>query len=464
MILDVSRAIQDVKIHGAYIDDDEDDDDMELMEDFVGTILQASESTASVIVALNSNTALKFFRIYIYDVAGREWRALPLCSEAALGVIPSRLTVCAALLHANILFMLLAHDLPYPSDLQRVNILAFDVGRGRLALLTFHQRRNRRGGNMVATHLQTAMTDVRSVPPVLVHCAGCLCVVGNVDAVGSIFVCDLASSVYTCYTVPGVRFVSLARATVGDDRYVYIWCRHRFGLEAYCVNREVAFTAFDIRRRTFVSPLPPPPGIGYDDFATAAHVLCTNSEGQPVIHSPGRRSFYLDLTKRLWIPCADSMPAPVDHRAPAEMPYRGCELYSCLEVSDSNVGGVYAVSNAAPFITSLLHFGAGNATALKLRPPPIDGITVMTAGQLCTSFCAALPVVERFDDSFARLIHKKSRQLYDVDKEDNTMSERQSPDTDSSDSGSDVEDGLEYDDDIYGYFDDYEYERSVNLL
>jgi hypothetical protein len=160
------------------------------------------------------------------------------------------------------------------------------------------------------------------------------------------------------------------------------------------------------------------------------------------------------------------MPASIEFRAPAEMPYRGCELYTYLEGSaEFGGGGVYTVSNSAPYITSLLHFGAGESEPVTLRPPPIDGITVITAGQLCRSFCTALPVVERFDDSFAKLIHQKSRQLYDVDKEENNLSGLgQSGNADSSDSGSDIEDGFEYDDDIYGYFDDYEYERSVNML
>jgi len=412
---------------------------------------------------------MKYFRIYLYDVVRRLWRALPLCSEAALGVIPARLSVCACALHASILFLLLSHDLPYPSDLQRVHILAFDVGRGRLALLTFSQRRGRRaagGATPTAVHLQTTMTDVRAVPPVLVHCAGFLCVVGNVDAVGSVFVCDPATSTYMCHAIPGARFVSLARAAVRADRYVYVWCRHRFGLEAYCVNREVAFAVFDVRRRCFSAALPPPPGIGYDDFATAGHVLCVDADGRPVVHSPGRRSYYFDESRHLWAACADAIPAWPDRRmaAAGEMPYRGCELYTFVD-DQSPLGGVYSVANPAPYVTSLTHFGVGQPSTTPLTPPPVDGITVVAAGLLRSTFCTALPGVERYDDSFARLIHRKTRQLYDADVEGSLLVGRHDDNASCSDSdSSDVEDGLEYDDDIYGYFDDYEYERSIHML
>ncbi len=36
-----------------------------------------------------------------------------------------------------------------------------------------------------------------------------------------------------------MRFISLARAVKKDDRFVYIWCRHRYGHEEYCINKEV---------------------------------------------------------------------------------------------------------------------------------------------------------------------------------------------------------------------------------
>ena len=469
-------ALQEVEENAAYIDDDDDDDDEndDLTCELVRAILEASEPSDPVLVALNCNFPMKYFRIYLYDVVRRLWRALPLCTEAALGVMPARLSVCACALHASILFLLLSHDLPYPSDLQRLHILAFDVGRGRLALLTFTQRRSRRatgGAPPTAVHLQTTMTDVRAVPPVLVYCAGFLCVVGNVDAVGSVFVCDPATSTYTCHAVPGARFVSLARAAVRADRYVYVWCRHRFGLEAYCVNREVAFAVFDVRRRCFSAPLPPPPGVGYDDFATAGHVLCVDAGGRPVVHSPGRRSYYFDESRHVWAACTDAMPAWPERRFPAsaEMPYRGCELYTFMDAGDESViNGVYSVGNAAPYVTSLTYFGVGQTSTVPLTPPPVDGITVLAAGYLRSTFCTALPAVQRYDDSFARLVHRKTRQLYDADVEGSVVVGRHAGgDADScttdSDS-SDVEDGLEYDDDIYGYFDDYEYERSIHML
>ena len=44
--------------------------------------------------------------------------------------------------------------------------------------------------------------------------------------------------------VPGVRFISLARAVKKEDQFVFIWCRHRYGHEEYCINKEVRFMKF----------------------------------------------------------------------------------------------------------------------------------------------------------------------------------------------------------------------------
>lgn len=268
--------------------------------------------------------------------------------------------------------------------------------------------------------------------------------------------------------------MSLARAAVRSDRYVYVWCRHRFGLEAYCVNREVAFAVFDVRRRCFsAAPLPPPPGVGYDDFASPGHLLCVDAHGRPVVHSPGRRSYYFDESRHLWAACADPIPAwPPERRFPAaaagaELAYRGAELYAFVDHASSELAGVYSVSNPAPYVTSLTYFGVGRASTVPLRPAPVDGVTVLAGGLLRSTFCTALPAVRRYDESFARLVHRKTRQLYDADVDGSvvtTGSRLDAHDSDCSDDSSDVEDGLEYDDDIYGYFDDYEYERSIHML
>ena len=121
-------TLQEVEENAAYIDDDDDvEDNDDLTCELVRAILEASEPSDPVLVALNCNSPMKYFRIYVYDVARQLWRAVPLCTDAALGVMPARLSVCACALHASILFLLLSHDLPYPSDLQRVHILAFAI-------------------------------------------------------------------------------------------------------------------------------------------------------------------------------------------------------------------------------------------------------------------------------------------------------------------------------------------------
>jgi len=61
------------------------------------------------------------------------------------------------------------------------------------------------------------------------------------------------------------------------------------------------------------------------------------------------------------------------------------------------------------------------------------------------------------------MIHKKTKQLYDTDTEESTGG--RTPEGGGS-GGREEEDydGFEYDDDIYGYFDDYEYENNINEL
>jgi len=406
------------------------------------------DASEQVLIALNCNTAVKYFRFFVYNVSRRQWYVLPVHSDLVLQMIPPRLSICSMILHDAMLFMFLSYNLPYPTDMLRINIMAFDIELGELMLLTFQNRVTTNGC------CQTTLTDNRSVPPAMAHCVGCLCIVGNFEGSGQVFVCDPGSMTYTCYPIQGTRFVSLARVAVRDDRHLFVWCRHRFGHEEYSVNKEVSFAIFDVKNRTFVRPnLPAPPGIGYNDFADP-HVLGIE-DGRVVVHTPGKMSLVLEESKSTWNVHGRTVPSFLADRIPLEMPYHSYELYTFLE------GAAYKFSNVAPFITSLSCLRSGQTAGQQQVPPPVDGISLVTSGYLVSSFFCALPCCERFDNSFTKLIHKKTKQLYDTDTEESGTG--RSADNSSKEDAYEY-DGFEYDDDIYGYFDDYEYERNVDVL
>lgn len=407
-----------------------------------------NDTSEQVLIALNCNTAVKYFRFFVYNISRRQWYVLPVHSDIVLHMIPQRLSICSMILYDAMLFMFLSYNLPYPTDMLRINIMAFDIELGELMLLTFQ---NCSG---VSGCCQTTLTDNRLVPPAMAHCVGCLCIIGNSEGVGQIFVCDPGSMTYVCYSIHGTRFVSLARVAVRGDRYLAIWCRHRFGHEEYSINKEVSFTIFDVKSRLFTrSNFPTPPGISYNDFAEP-HVLCIDN-GQVVVHTPGKTSMILDESEAVWMTCERTIPLFNGDYIPSEMPFRGYELYTFLE------SAAYRFSNTATFVTSLACLSIGQASSQLHIPPPVDGISLITSGYLVSSFFCALPHCERFDSSYTKLILKKSKQLYDTDTDESGTG--QSADNSSKEDRYEY-DCFEYDDDVYGYFDDYEYELNANML
>ena len=409
----------------------------------------AVETSERVIIAVNCNTAVKFLRFYVYNIAQQQWYILPVHSETVLRMVPPRLSVCSMMLHEGILYMFLSYNLPYPTDMLRINVMAFDIELGQLVLLTFQHRLPTNGC------CQTTLTDDRTVPPVLAYCAGCLIAIGNTEGAGQIYICDPASLTYTRHQIPGTRFISLARAVVKDDRYVYIWCRHRFGHEEYCVNKEVTFAMFDMKDKTFPRPdFSAPPGVSYSEFGDP-HVLCVE-DNRVIVHTPGKISLVLDEEHGgAWFTHGHAVPAFPSARIPADMPYIGHRLYTFSE------DGAYVFGNPTPYVTTLAYLPVGQTVGQLQTPPPVDGISLVTAGYLLSSFFDALPECDRFDDGYARLIHKKTKQLYDTDTEESATG--QSAESSGKEDNYDY-DGFEYDDDIYGYFDDYEYERNINVL
>ncbi len=82
-------------------------------------------------------------------------------------------------------------------------------------------------------------------------------------------------------------------------------------------------------------------------------------------------------------------------------------------------------------------------------PPPLDGVSLLTAGELPVAFLRSLSVAHHFDDIFTRLVHNRVHSALSDTEESGSA---RSP-------GSSAEyeyDGYEYDDDIYGYMGGYE--------
>ena len=158
-------------------------------------ISRRRQNTKPVLVAANCHPGFHYVKFLVYSTDDQIWYNLPINAEAFLHDLPARLGVVSMTMEAQTLFCLLGHNLPYPSNMLRIHILAIDVESGRHELLTFRHHNNQ------AECCQTSLTDDRSVPPVILYCHGYLVVIGNKEGTGNIFLCDLTNQTYHCYQV-----------------------------------------------------------------------------------------------------------------------------------------------------------------------------------------------------------------------------------------------------------------------
>ena len=243
---------------------------------------------------------------------------------------------------------------------------------------------------------------------------------------------------YCTYRIPGVRFISLARAVVKNDRYIHIWARHRFGHEEYCINKEVAFVSFDSEHMTFNTSIPAPPGVHYVDF-TDAHILCLQDDSI-VLHTPGKSSLILDETHNEWLTFHNKLGPCPNSKFADDLPYTGHQVATCTAE-----GSVYVVQNPTAYATSLTCLTQDGSTQ-QHTPPPVDCLSLLTYGNLHCSTIERFPQCHVFDETYPRLIFNRSS----------------SPECDTSgsvtphspsDSDDDYEyDDYQYDDDIYGLY------------
>lgn len=398
--------------------------------------LRKSVKKVPVLFATNANVAMKHFQMYVYNVNKNEWLQIQLNTDQLIHMIPPKLGVCAMTFYSmtQTLYLFLSYNLPYATDMLRINVLQINTVTGRHSLHTFRHRYNS------SECCQTTITDNRKVPPAIVCVFGYLCIVGNMEGTGQIYVCDPQSSTYMCYQIPGTRFVSLARAVAKDDRYLYVWCRHRFGHEEYCINKDVSFCIFDVKTKVFsVVSCPAPPSINYLEFGNI-HVLVVEND-RVIVHSPGQPSLCLDESKREWLALPDSVPEFKEHACLGLMPYRGSTV--CAYVGDR----LYITENPVVYCTALHSLATCRREPERLRPPPADGLAIVTGAHVSSTFVRALKLCTAYDETYIKVMLSQGINLeYDTEE---SVHARSPPSDDSTD---ELEsDGLEYDDDLFEY-------------
>ncbi len=93
-------------------------------------ILFSHQTTKPVLVAANCHPGFHYVKLLVYNTEDRLWHNLPINAEAFLSDLPARLGVVSMTMEAQTLFCLLGHNLPYPSNMLRVHVLAVDIESG----------------------------------------------------------------------------------------------------------------------------------------------------------------------------------------------------------------------------------------------------------------------------------------------------------------------------------------------
>ncbi|XP_050404256.1 ring canal kelch homolog [Patella vulgata] len=397
--------------------------------------LSPSEVCSPVLFTAVCNQGLKFVKILVYNLVDHKWYHYSLPGEKILHSIPMRQTVCNMVCENNKLYLYLCSSFPYPTDMMKINILVVDLITGQPTLFSF------RTVDFYNPCYRTTLTNYRTAPPVMVHCNNHLYVIGNKEGTGHLFLCNLTSHQYTCFQIPGSRFISLARAAVKENRHVYIWYRHRTGpSEEFCIKKGVGFAIFDTKTKIFNAWEISAPEISYDDFVKP-FVMCIRDD-TVFIHHPGTPALVLDEIRSRWVTAL---------RKTAAIP--GCETsgaqaygYQLLvPTSDS----IFVLNNDLPYTTKMNEISERYPQALSHIPPPIDNISVVTHGNLPKSTLAVLDQCDHYDEAYASALHV-AMQYSDGDTSDSGGSHCEEQDS---------ENDFEYDDDIY----DYDYDLDIGF-
>ncbi|XP_046561968.1 uncharacterized protein LOC124270948 [Haliotis rubra] len=394
-----------------------------------------SDCGSQVLLAVVCNQGLKFMKILIYSLQDQKWYQFPVSGEKMLHYMPVRQTVCNMVLNDNKLFMYLCSSFPYPTDMMKINILVTDLVTGQPTLFSF------RTVDFYNPCYRTTLTNIRTAPPVMVSCNNQLFVLGNKEGTGHLFMCNLATHQYTCFQIPGSRFISLGRATVKDDRHIYMWFRHRTGpSEEFCIKKSIGFAVFDTRTKIFSSWELPPPDISYDDFSKP-YVMCVR-EDTVFIYHPGQPALVLDEVRSKWVTSIRRISTPHPDFSVDTQAY-GFQLL--VSTSES----VFILNNECPYTTSLHEVSEKFPCSMAHIPPPIDHISVVAVGSVPKTMMQSLDKCSRYDDAYSSALHV-AMQYSDGDSDDSAASNYEEQDS---------ENDYEYDEDIY----DYDYDVEIGL-
>nr|KAG5714431.1 hypothetical protein BaRGS_006877 [Batillaria attramentaria] len=320
----------------------------------------------------------------------------------------------------------------------KINILVVDLITGQPSLFSFRTVDN------YNPCYRTTLTNFRTAPPAMALCSNQLLVIGNKEGTGHLFICNLNSNQYSCYQIPGSRFISLARCVVRGDQHVFIWFRHRTGpSEEFCVKKTVSFVVFDIKMKIFSSVDVSAPEISYEDFVRC-YVMCLRDDTVHIYH-PGEPALVLDEVRGKWVTSLRTVPSPGAELTTGEGQAYGYQLITAT--ADS----IYILNNEQPYTTSLHEISEKFPCAMAHIPPPIDNISVVAAGSVPVSVLQSLSMCSKYDDAYATALHV-TLQPSDAETDDSaSVCDEHNSDNDE----------YEYDDDIYDY--DFSFDIDVDF-
>lgn len=384
------------------------------------------EEPKPVLYSVVCNQGMKYINMVVYSIVDRKWYNFPVPGEKLAHMIPTRQAVCSIMAYRNCLYMYLCSSFPYPTDMLKINILMIDMLKGVPILYSF------RTTDFYNPSYRTTLTNYRTVPPAIVACNHHLYIIGNREGTGNIFMCNTNNQQYKCYQIPGARFISLARAAVKNDRFVFLWFRHRTGpSEEFCIKKSVGFVMFDAKNRVFNSWEIAPPEISYDEFSFP-YTLCVRDETVLIYH-PGKPALVLDEVRYKWIVSLRKVP-------PLDIPFdKHADTYGYhLHVATNS--GIFVLENDAPFTTSMYEINETFPHPIVHIPPPIDNLSLVTEGYLTSHDLNCLEIFDKYDESYANALHVPMK-----------LSEPETEDSGTSPSDRDSENDFEYDEDIYDY-------------
>ncbi|XP_052768697.1 uncharacterized protein LOC128208968 [Mya arenaria] len=389
-------------------------------------------SKLPVLYSIVSNQGMKFVKVMVYNITHQKWLHFPLASEKIVRIMPVRQTIGNMISHKNHLYMYLCSSFPYPTDMMKINILVVDTVKVQASLYSFKTM------DYYNPCYRTTLTNCRTVPPAMVYCNQNLYIVGNKEGTGHLFLCNLHTQEYKCYQIPGTRFISLARATVKGDRFIFLWFRYRTGpSEEFCIKKSVGFAMFDVKSKIFNTWDIAPPEVSYEEFASPYTLCCRDDT--ILIYYPGKPTSVLDEVRYKWITSMRRLPAP-SHLT--KLNSESIEPdFSRFQLQAATDSSIFILNNDAPYTTSMYEVSESLAQACAHTPPPIDQISMVTGGHMSHALLQELQVFDGYDDVYATSLHVPMR-VSDPETEDSGGTSNSERDSDND---------FEYDEDIYDY-------------